>query len=123
MERRIRAEENRLKKKLKDPRKSREAKERYKTSELRLHSLMNSVESRGYWDYNIDSLRSTMNELKNSENGDIVDNFITTLDDQVGNDNDQLFISDATKIKEHLQMADYYERKSHDQYLEYLNQF
>ena len=123
LERKIRSEENRLKEINKDPAKTKKAQEQYKTSELRMYNLVSMLESRGYYGYDTNSLREKMIELKNGENDEIVNDFInTTLKDEYGNDSDMLYVDDKRIKDDYDKTRAYYEQKSYNEYLEYLEQ-
>lgn len=122
LENKIRSEETRLKEAFKDPAKSEKAKEQYKTSELRLYNLMAMVESKGYYDYSTKALRETMLELKHGENDEIVNDFIESFKDEYGIESDMLYVDEGKTTKDYFDMAEFYEQKSYDQYLQYLEQ-
>lgn len=122
LERKISKEEKRIKDINKDLAKSKKAKERYKTSELRLFNLMAMIESKGYYDYDLKSLREKMLELKNSDNDGIVGDFIKNdLRDESG-DSDMLYVDEKKLIDDYSTMQEYYQQRSYDDYLDYLQQ-
>ncbi len=108
LERKINVEKNRIKEKNKDPERVRRGKENYykKNSEFRLMNLMDILNARGYYGFDISSLRGTMNELYKSRDLDIINTYIKDnlkgkqLDDTFGGtDQDMLEIDDEKQLK------------------------
>lgn len=122
IERKIRVEEKRLKKLQKDPKKSKEASERYESSELRLYNIMSQMESKGYFDFNINEIRGKMKHLKDDE---IIHDLIEELHSEggdIGEGEVDYTSSDKKETQKHEAMRGYYEQRAHDEYLGYLTQ-
>lgn len=119
VEDKIKAEKNRIKELNKDPKKTKEGKERYKTSELRFFNIMSKMEGLGHYDFNINEIRGKMEHLEDDE---IVQDLIAELHDEKGDlgagEVDYTY-SDKKKFDA---MKGYYEQRSHDEYLEHLTQ-
>jgi hypothetical protein len=79
------------------------------------------LESRGYYSFDTKALRAKMLELKEEENGDIVIDFVkNTLKDEYASDSDMLYIDENKIQKDYSQMAEYYEQKCYEEYLQQL---
>ncbi len=130
LERKINVEKNRIKEKNKDPERVRRGKENYykEDSEFRLMNLMDILNAKGYYGFNIDSLRGTMNELHKSRDLDIINAYIKENlkgehigDTFGGTDEDMLEINDEKQFEMYAKdYADYYKQQEQDEYLEFL---
>ncbi len=130
LERKINVEKNRIKEKNKDPERVRRGKENYykKNSEFRLMNLMDILNARGYYGFDLDSLRGTMNELHKSRDLDIINTYIKDNlkgkqigDTFGGTDQDMLEIDDEKQLKQYTtDYTDYYRQREQDEYLEFL---
>ncbi len=74
-----------------------------KVSELRFKTVNRMLESRDYHNVNSDLIRGKIKELYKSRNLDIVNDIITNLDDQYGNDNDMLETNDKRHYDDHIE--------------------
>ena len=117
VERKINGIKAKLREQNKNQIKSRKAKENYKNSELRLHTLIKMLNSKGYYGFNLDLLRSKM---KNLENDEIILDMINEFSDMKGNDNDMLEITKDNPYNNQ-QIKDINEKQDYE-YLEYLNE-
>jgi len=91
IDRKIESEKRKLEKKLKDIKKSRKSKERFKTSQLRNRNIMQQLESIGYFAINKDS---KMNKMKlGLENDEIILDIIEEISDPYGSDHDMVEIN------------------------------
>lgn len=97
----IKAIKNKIKKKNKDPKRSKKAIKQYQTSELRLKTLVQMIESKGYYNPNLDEIRNRMIELKTSKNLDIVNEIIENLDD-LNNDHDMIEFDENKQFQEYI---------------------
>jgi len=101
MDRKMESETRKLKKKLKDIKKSRKAKERFKTSQLRNRNIMQQLESIGYFAINKDS---KMEKMKSGlENDEIIIDIIDEISDPYGGDHDMVEINYDDQFKKKVQ--------------------
>lgn len=97
MDRKMDSEKRKLKKKLKDISKSRKAKERFKTSQLRNQNIMRQLESIGYFAINRDSKMAKMKS--GLENDEIILDIIQEISDPYGSDHDMVEINYDDQFK------------------------
>ena len=97
IDRKIASEKRKLKKKLKDIKKSRKAKERFKTSQLRNQNIMRQLESIGYFAINRDSKMAKMKS--GLENDEIIADIIEEISDPYGSDHDMVEINYDDQFK------------------------
>ena len=109
IDRKIDSEKHKLKEKLKDIKKSKKAKERFKTSQLRNQNIMRQLESVGYFAINTDS---KMDKMKAGlENDEIIEDIIQEISDPCGSDHDMVEIDYDKQFKDHIR--EYEERYEH----------
>ena len=101
IDRKIASEKRKLKKKLKDISKSRKAKERFKTSQLRNQNIMRQLESIGYFAINRDSKMAKMKS--GLENDEIIADIIEEISDPYGSDHDMVEINYDDQFKRKIQ--------------------
>ena len=97
IDRKIASEKRKLKKKLKDISKSRKAKERFKTSQLRNQNIMRQLESIGYFAINRDSKMAKMKS--GLEDDEIIIDIIEEISDPYGSDHDMVEINYDDQFK------------------------
>ena len=109
MDRKMESEKRKLKKKLKDATRSRKAKERFKTSQLRNRNIMQQLESIGYFAINRDSKMAKMKS--GLENDEIIIDIIEEISDPYGGDHDMVEINYDAQFKREIQ--EYEDRYKH----------
>ena len=109
IDRKIESEKRKVKKKLKDIQKSRKAKERFKTSQLRNQNIMRQLESIGYFSINKDSKMAKMRS--GLENDEIIADLIQEISDPFGSDHDMVEINYDDQFKR--QVQEYQNRYGH----------
>ena len=118
LDRKINSETRKQKDRMKDPKKAKQQKERYKTSELRFLTLKKNLDKNGY-QYDSVEVRGKMKYLENDEIiGDIKAQQSEETGD-IGSNEVDWEVIDKVNYQE---MAEHYEQKTHDDYFEYLQQ-
>jgi len=101
MDRKMESEKRKLKEKLKDVAKTRKAKKRFKTSQLRNQNIMRQLESIGYFAINRDSKMAKMKA--GFENDEIIKDIIQEISDPYGSDHDMVEINYDEQFKRKIQ--------------------